>query len=76
DVAGTEEIVIPKKKTWDKVAVLQALASTVHRDTTAVPYAFQDDPYLIPTSSVESHSFLLAKKSGENAAKFIINSYP
>uniref|UniRef100_A0A8D1LRQ7 Small ribosomal subunit protein mS39 n=1 Tax=Sus scrofa TaxID=9823 RepID=A0A8D1LRQ7_PIG len=60
----------------DKVAILQALASTVHRDSTAAPYVFQDDPYLIPTSSVESHSFLLAKKSGENAAKFIINSYP
>ncbi|XP_036189817.1 pentatricopeptide repeat domain-containing protein 3, mitochondrial isoform X3 [Myotis myotis] len=76
DITGIEEVVIPKRKTWDKVAVLQALASTVNRDTTAVPYAFQDDPYLIPTSSVESRSFLLAKKSGENAAKFIINSHP
>ncbi|KAI5140889.1 Pentatricopeptide Repeat Domain-Containing Protein 3 [Manis pentadactyla] len=76
DVTGTEEVVIPKKKTWDKVAVLQALASTVHRDTTAAPYAFQDDPFLIPASSVESRSFLLAKKSGENAAKFIINLHP
>ncbi|XP_055974151.1 small ribosomal subunit protein mS39 [Sorex fumeus] len=76
DTTGVEEVVIPKKKTWDKVAVLQALASTVNRDATAVPYAFQDDPYLIPTSSLESHSFLLAKKSGENAAKFIINSHP
>ncbi|XP_068419988.1 small ribosomal subunit protein mS39 [Eschrichtius robustus] len=76
DATGSEEVVIPKKKTWDKVAVLQALASTVHRDATAAPYAFQDDPYLIPTSSMESHSFLLAKKSGENAAKFVINSYP
>ncbi|XP_021573045.1 pentatricopeptide repeat domain-containing protein 3, mitochondrial isoform X2 [Carlito syrichta] len=76
DGAGIEEVIIPKKKTWDKVAVLQALASTVHRDTTAVPYAFQDDPYLIPTSSLESRSFLLAKKSGENAAKFIVNSHP
>ncbi|XP_045405967.1 pentatricopeptide repeat domain-containing protein 3, mitochondrial isoform X1 [Lemur catta] len=76
DVTGIEEVVIPKKKTWDKVAVLQALASTVNRDTTALPYAFQDDPYLIPTSSLESRSFLLAKKSGENAAKFIINSHP
>ncbi|XP_077622798.1 small ribosomal subunit protein mS39 isoform X2 [Crocuta crocuta] len=73
---GIEEVVIPKKKTWDKVAVLQALASTVNRDSTAAPYTFQDDPYLIPTSSVESRSFLLAKKSGENAAKFIINSHP
>uniref|UniRef100_A0A8D1W526 Small ribosomal subunit protein mS39 n=1 Tax=Sus scrofa TaxID=9823 RepID=A0A8D1W526_PIG len=76
NVTEIEEVVIPKKKTWDKVAILQALASTVHRDSTAAPYVFQDDPYLIPTSSVESHSFLLAKKSGENAAKFIINSYP
>ncbi|XP_047710102.1 pentatricopeptide repeat domain-containing protein 3, mitochondrial isoform X2 [Prionailurus viverrinus] len=76
NVTGIEEVVIPKKKTWDKVAVLQALASAVNRDSTAAPYAFQDDPYLIPTSSVESRSFLLAKKSGENAAKFIINSYP
>ncbi|KAM8786718.1 small ribosomal subunit protein mS39 [Rhynchonycteris naso] len=76
DVTGFEEVVIPKRKTWDKVAVLQALASTVNRDTTAAPYTFQDDPYLIPTSSVESRSFLLAKKSGENAAKFIINLHP
>ncbi|XP_021020134.1 pentatricopeptide repeat domain-containing protein 3, mitochondrial [Mus caroli] len=76
DITGIEEIVIPKKKTWDKVAVLQALASTVNRDPTAAPYVFHDDPYLIPTSAVESRSFLLAKKSGETAAKFIINSYP
>ncbi|XP_013208314.1 pentatricopeptide repeat domain-containing protein 3, mitochondrial isoform X2 [Microtus ochrogaster] len=46
------------------------------QDPTAVPYVYQDDPYLIPTSTVESRSFLLAKKSGENAAKFIINSHP
>ena len=26
------------------------------QDTTAAPYAFQDDPYLIPTSSAESVS--------------------
>ena len=58
------------------MAVLQALASTVNRDPTAAPYVFHDDPYLIPTSALESRSFLLAKKSGETAAKFIINSYP
>ncbi|XP_017392121.1 pentatricopeptide repeat domain-containing protein 3, mitochondrial isoform X2 [Cebus imitator] len=60
----------------DKVAVLQALASTVNRDSTVASYVFQDDPFLLPTSCLESRSFLLAKKSGENAAKFIINSYP
>uniref|UniRef100_A0A452EAT7 Small ribosomal subunit protein mS39 n=1 Tax=Capra hircus TaxID=9925 RepID=A0A452EAT7_CAPHI len=72
DVAGTEEVVIPKKK----ICLAKETCVSSPQDTTAVPYAFQDDPYLIPTSSVESHSFLLAKKSGENAAKFIINSYP
>ncbi|XP_049712719.1 pentatricopeptide repeat domain-containing protein 3, mitochondrial [Elephas maximus indicus] len=76
NVTSVEEVVIPRKKIWDKVAVLQALASTVNRDPTAAPYAFQDDPYLVPASFPESRSFLLAKKSGENAAKFIINSYP
>uniref|UniRef100_A0A2I3GXM6 Small ribosomal subunit protein mS39 n=1 Tax=Nomascus leucogenys TaxID=61853 RepID=A0A2I3GXM6_NOMLE len=75
DTTGIEEVVIPKKKTWDKVAILQALASTVNRVPMAVSCAFQDNPYLIPTSSSESRSFLLAKKSGENTAKFIINSY-
>ncbi|KAM6202358.1 small ribosomal subunit protein mS39 [Rhynchocyon petersi] len=76
DETSIQEVVVPRKKTWDKVAVLQALAATVNRDPTAAPYEFQDDPYLIPTSAIESRSFLLAKKSGENAAKFIINSHP
>uniref|UniRef100_A0A671FVB8 Uncharacterized protein n=1 Tax=Rhinolophus ferrumequinum TaxID=59479 RepID=A0A671FVB8_RHIFE len=75
-VTGLEELVIPKKKTWDKVSILQAFAYTVNGDTTAAPYAFQDDPYRVQTSSIESRSFLLAKKSGENAAKCIINSHP
>ncbi|XP_038608748.1 pentatricopeptide repeat domain-containing protein 3, mitochondrial isoform X2 [Tachyglossus aculeatus] len=74
---GTEEeIVIPKRKTWDKLAVLQALASTVNRDPTAAHYAFQDDPFLIPTSSSESRLFLLAKESGEKAAQYVIRTYP
>ncbi|KAM4867456.1 small ribosomal subunit protein mS39 isoform 2-T2 [Thomomys bottae] len=76
DATGIENVVIPQKKTWDKVAVLQALASTVNRDPTATPYIFHDDPYLIPTTTMESRSFLLAKKSGQTAAKFIINSHP
>ncbi|XP_028902418.1 pentatricopeptide repeat domain-containing protein 3, mitochondrial [Ornithorhynchus anatinus] len=77
DPTGTEEeIVIPKRKTWDKLAVLQALASTVNRDPTAAHYAFQDDPFLIPTSSNESRLFLLAKESGKKAAQYVIRTYP
>ncbi|RXN23744.1 pentatricopeptide repeat domain-containing mitochondrial [Labeo rohita] len=68
-VSSQEEIVIPKKKTWSKEAVLQALASTVNRDSTASDYRFQDDPYLTPKTSSEF-------ESGRNAAKYFINTYP
>ncbi|XP_006028712.2 pentatricopeptide repeat domain-containing protein 3, mitochondrial [Alligator sinensis] len=71
-----EEVVIPRRKTWDKLAVLQALASTVKRDPTSVHYMIHDDPFLIPRSSTEFHVFALSKQSGENAAKYIINEFP
>ncbi|KFO32643.1 Pentatricopeptide repeat-containing protein 3, mitochondrial [Fukomys damarensis] len=60
---------------WLRVRSWLRLPLTGRRDPTAAPYSFQDDPYLIPASAVESRSFLLAKKSGENAAKFIIKSH-
>ncbi|KYO45609.1 pentatricopeptide repeat domain-containing protein 3, mitochondrial [Alligator mississippiensis] len=71
-----EEVVIPRRKTWDKIAVLQALASTVKRDPTSVHYMIHDDPFLIPKSSTEFHIFALSKQSGENAAKYIIHEFP
>uniref|UniRef100_A0A672JTI4 Small ribosomal subunit protein mS39 n=1 Tax=Sinocyclocheilus grahami TaxID=75366 RepID=A0A672JTI4_SINGR len=72
----SEEIVIPKKKTWSKEAVLQALASTVSRDPTASDYRLQDDPYLTPKTSSEFKLFSLSQESGKNAAKYFINTYP
>uniref|UniRef100_A0A8C6VQ63 Pentatricopeptide repeat domain 3 n=1 Tax=Naja naja TaxID=35670 RepID=A0A8C6VQ63_NAJNA len=71
-----DTIFLPRKKIWDKSAVLQALALTVNRDITAVPYMFQDDPYLIPRNSSEHHFFSASKISGQNAAKFVINTHP
>uniref|UniRef100_A0A671S995 Small ribosomal subunit protein mS39 n=1 Tax=Sinocyclocheilus anshuiensis TaxID=1608454 RepID=A0A671S995_9TELE len=71
-----KEIVIPKKKTWSKEAVLQALASTVKRDPTASDSRFQDDPYLTPKTSSEFKLFSLSQESGRNAAKYFINTYP
>uniref|UniRef100_A0A8C1QKF5 Small ribosomal subunit protein mS39 n=1 Tax=Cyprinus carpio TaxID=7962 RepID=A0A8C1QKF5_CYPCA len=71
-----EEIVIPKKKTWYVLAVLQALASTVNRDPTASDYRFQDDPYLTPKTSSEFKLFSLSQESGRNAAKYFISTYP
>ncbi|XP_062903125.1 small ribosomal subunit protein mS39 [Mobula hypostoma] len=73
---GAEEVVIPRKKTWDKLAVLQALATTVNRDPTAVHYRFQDDPYLIPRTSPEYRLYSLSQESGCNAARYIVNTYP
>uniref|UniRef100_A0A671NSJ1 Small ribosomal subunit protein mS39 n=1 Tax=Sinocyclocheilus anshuiensis TaxID=1608454 RepID=A0A671NSJ1_9TELE len=75
-VSSPEEIVIPKKKTWSKEAVLQALASTVSRDPTASDYRLQDDPYLTPKTSSEFKLFSLSQESGKNAAKYFINTYP
>ncbi|XP_027716256.1 pentatricopeptide repeat domain-containing protein 3, mitochondrial isoform X2 [Vombatus ursinus] len=76
DLPGSEEVVIPKRRTWDNTAVLQALASTTQRDPTAAHYIFQDDPFLTPVTSSEARMFLLAKDSGKNAAKYVINTYP
>ncbi|XP_071893972.1 small ribosomal subunit protein mS39 isoform X1 [Anas platyrhynchos] len=71
-----EEIVIPRRKTWDKLAVLQTLASTVNRDPTAAHYMFQDDPYLMPRNSANARVLSLSKESGRNAAKYIIKQFP
>ncbi|KAF5896940.1 pentatricopeptide repeat domain-containing protein 3, mitochondrial [Clarias magur] len=77
DIARSEgEIVIPKKKTWSKEAVLQALASTVNRDPTACHYMFQDDSYLTPRTSGEFKLYSLSQESGRSAAKYFINTYP
>ncbi|CAJ1057949.1 pentatricopeptide repeat domain-containing protein 3%2C mitochondrial [Xyrichtys novacula] len=72
----TETIVIPKKKTWSKVAVLEALAATVSRDPTAHPYQFQDDPYLTPRTASEFRLYSLSQESGRSAAKYFVNSNP
>ncbi|XP_072860140.2 small ribosomal subunit protein mS39 [Pogona vitticeps] len=71
-----ENIVIPRKKTWDKLAVLQALASTVKRDITAANYIFQDDPFLIPRNIREYRLYSLSKESGKNAAKYVVDTHP
>ncbi|XP_054890773.1 pentatricopeptide repeat domain-containing protein 3, mitochondrial [Poeciliopsis prolifica] len=71
-----EAIVIPRKKSWSKEAVLEALASTVQRDPTAYPYQFQDDSYLSPRTSAEFNLFSLSQESGRAAAKYFVNCNP
>ncbi|XP_029297173.1 small ribosomal subunit protein mS39 [Cottoperca gobio] len=73
---STDTIVIPRKKTWSNVAVLEALASTVSRDPTAYSYYFQDDPFLSPKTASEFKLYALSQESGRSAAKFFVNSNP
>ncbi|XP_020490037.2 small ribosomal subunit protein mS39 [Labrus bergylta] len=73
---STDTIVIPRKKTWSKEAVLEALAATVSRDPTAYSYQFQDDPYLTPRTAPELRLYTLAQESGRSAAKYFVNSNP
>ncbi|XP_028271641.1 small ribosomal subunit protein mS39 [Parambassis ranga] len=73
---STETVVIPRKKSWSKEAVLEALATTISRDATAYPYHFQDDPYLYPRNSFQIKMFSLSQESGRAAAKYFINNNP
>ncbi|XP_011616410.2 small ribosomal subunit protein mS39 [Takifugu rubripes] len=75
DKASVEILSIPRKKTWSKEAVLEALALTVNKDPTAYAYQFQDDPYLSPRSSTDFKLFSLSQASGRAAAKFFVNNH-
>lgn len=73
---SSEAVVVPKKKAWSSEAVLEALASTVGKDSTAYPYQFQDDPYLSPKTSSEFKLYALSQESGSAAAKYFVNQNP
>lgn len=73
---SVQNIVIPRRKTWGREAVLEALSSTVGADPTAYRYQFQDDPFLSPRTSSEFTLFSLSQESGRSAAKFFINNNP
>ncbi|CAG00675.1 unnamed protein product [Tetraodon nigroviridis] len=74
--ASAEVLAIPRKKTWSKEAVLEALALTVTKDPTSYAYQFQDDPYLSPQNSAEFKLYSLSQESGRSAAKYFVNTFP
>uniref|UniRef100_A0A1A8DHN9 Small ribosomal subunit protein mS39 n=2 Tax=Nothobranchius kadleci TaxID=1051664 RepID=A0A1A8DHN9_NOTKA len=71
-----ESVILPRKKAWSKEAVLETLASTLNRDSTAYPYQFQDDPYLSPRTATEFKLYSLAQDSGRSAARYFVNNHP
>ena len=68
--------VIPARVERGPTDILEALASTVGKDFTAPHYRYHDDPWLIPYRLDSKRGFSLAKESGRNAAKFIMNQHP
>ncbi|EDW01759.1 protein PTCD3 homolog, mitochondrial [Drosophila grimshawi] len=66
-----EHIEIPKRIQRSSTDLLQALASTVGRDSTAPHYKYHDDPYLIPMSNVAKRTYALSKEAGRKAANWI-----
>ncbi|XP_078358919.1 small ribosomal subunit protein mS39-like isoform X2 [Oculina patagonica] len=64
----------PKKR--DPMAVLKALASTVQPNPTLPNPEFIEDNFLLPRSKALQTECLLAKKSGQEAAKYVISKCP
>lgn len=73
---GWKPVKLPKRIERGPTSVLNAMASVVGPDPTAAAYQYHDDPYLIPFNSADKEDFLLAKDSGRQAARFILNRHP
>ncbi|KAK4293028.1 hypothetical protein Pmani_034231 [Petrolisthes manimaculis] len=71
-----QEIVIPKRIQRSPTDILQALASTIKRDTSGPHYKHHDDPYLTPASNSLKRMYSLSKESGRKAARWIRDSNP
>ena len=74
--AAPPDIVIPPRVERGPTDILEALAGTVGKDFTAPHYRYHDDPWLIPWRLDSKRVYTLAKESGKNAAKYIMNQHP
>ncbi|XP_069955018.1 small ribosomal subunit protein mS39 [Cherax quadricarinatus] len=68
---SSEKIVIPNRIPRSPTAILEALASTVSRDSSGPHYKYHDDPYLTPGSNLSKRVFSLSKEAGRKAARWI-----
>ncbi|KAH8284547.1 hypothetical protein KR018_004103 [Drosophila ironensis] len=64
-------IQIPNRIERSPTDLLQALAGTVGRDSTAPHYKYHDDPFLIPMSNASKRTYAMSKESGRKAANWI-----
>jgi hypothetical protein len=72
----SDPIVIPTYIDRSPSTILRALASCVGRDHTAPDYKYHDDPFLIPYDSMSKRAYALAKDSGRQAARFVLDRHP
>ncbi|XP_002735603.2 small ribosomal subunit protein mS39-like [Saccoglossus kowalevskii] len=75
-LVSEEEVIIPRRKKKDHLAVLRALASTVGKDPTSKPYVFHDDPYLLPRTAGQQQMYSLSAEAGKKAARYVLSKYP
>lgn len=69
--AEDSPIQIPNRIQRSPTDLLQALAGTVGRDSTAPHYKYHDDPFLIPMSNAAKRTYAMSKESGRKAAQWI-----
>jgi len=74
--ASPEEIVIPARKERGPTEILKAISATVGTDFTGPHFRYHDDPWLIPYTQNNKRDYLLAKESGRDAARFILEKHP
>ncbi|XP_023319844.1 protein PTCD3 homolog, mitochondrial [Eurytemora carolleeae] len=72
----SKEVQIPDRIERSPTDILRAISGTVSTDFTAPHYRYHDDPWLVPYTQNEKREFALARESGKNAARFILENHP
>jgi len=70
------EIQIPARIDRGPTDILKAISATVGTDYTAPDYRYIDDPWLTPFTQNEKREFTIARESGREAARFILENHP
>ena len=74
--AEAEPIAVPTYVERRPGEIMRVIASQVGTDYTAPNYVFQDDPMLIPYTSMSKRDFSEAKAGGRRAARYIFDKHP
>ncbi|XP_020619178.1 pentatricopeptide repeat domain-containing protein 3, mitochondrial-like isoform X2 [Orbicella faveolata] len=76
EISGNVQSLFTSTTKRDPMAVLRALASTVQPNPALPSPEFFEDAFLLPKAKFKQAECLLAKKSGVEAAKYVISKCP